>query len=79
MGFIQFPFIEVPNDLREIVGEPTPGTRAYRREGSLKECGEWIEKLGEYYKGDVGLSTSRVVLFVPVLAPASINVSRKAN
>ena len=66
MPFIQFPFIEVPKELHELVGEPTPGTRAYRREGTFKECGEWLEKLGEYYKGDVGLSTSSVVLFVPV-------------
>ena len=66
MPFIQFPFIEVPKELRKLVGEPTPGTRAYRREGTFKECGEWLEKLGEYYKGDVGLSTSSVVLFVPV-------------
>jgi hypothetical protein len=66
MPFIQFPFIEVPKELHKLVGEPTPGTRAYRREGSFKECGEWLEKLGEYYKGDVGLSTSSVVLFVPV-------------
>ena len=66
MPFIQFPFIEVPKELRALVGEPTPGTRAYRREGTFKECGEWLEKLGEYYKGDVGLSTSSVVLFVPV-------------
>ena len=66
MPFIQFPFIEVPKELHKLVGEPTPGTRAYRREGTFKECGEWLEKLGEYYKGDVGLSTSSVVLFVPV-------------
>jgi hypothetical protein len=66
MPFIQFPFIEVPKELHKLVGEPTPGTRAYRREGSFKECGEWLEKLGEHYKGDVGLSTSSVVLFVPV-------------
>ena len=65
MPFIQFPFIEVPKELRPIVGQPTPGTRAYRREGTFKECGEWLEKLGEYYKGDVGLSTNSVVLFVP--------------
>jgi DNA repair protein RadC len=37
MGFIEFPFIEVPKDLRKIVGEPTPGTRAYRREGTHAE------------------------------------------
>jgi hypothetical protein len=45
MPFIQFPFIEVPKDLLPIVGEPTPGTRAYRREGTFKECGEWFETL----------------------------------
>ena len=46
MGFIEFPFIEVPKDLRKIVGEPTTGTRAYRREGTHAECGQWIEDLG---------------------------------
>ena len=66
MPFIQFPFIEVPPELRRIVGEPTPGTRAYRREGTYKECGAWFEALGEHYKGDVGLSTNGVIMFVPV-------------
>jgi len=66
MPFIQFPFIKVPKELHELVGEPTPGTRAYRREGSHAQCAEWFEALGEYYKGDVGLSTNGVVLFVPV-------------
>jgi hypothetical protein len=65
--FIQFPFIEVPKDLRKIVGEPTPKTRAYRREGTYEECGQWFEALGEHYKGDVGLSPSGVSMFVPVL------------
>ena len=66
MGFIEFPFIEVPKDLREIVGEPTPGTRAYRREGTHAECGQWIEDLGLHYKGDVGISPAGVTMFVPV-------------
>jgi hypothetical protein len=66
MGFIQFPFIEVPKDLRKIVGEPTPGTRAYRREGTHAECGQWIEDLGLHYKGDVGISPAGVTMFVPV-------------
>ena len=66
MPFIQFPFIEVTPELRKIVGEPTPGTRAYRREGTYRECGEWFEALGEHYKGDVGLSTNGVIMFVPV-------------
>ena len=66
MPFIQFPFITVPKELHEVVGYPTPGTRAYRREGTHAQCAEWFEVLGEYYKGDVGLSTNGVVLFVPV-------------
>ena len=66
MPFIQFPFIEVPKALLPIVGEPTPGTRAYRREGTFKECGEWFETLAEHYKGDVGLSSGGVIMFVPV-------------
>ena len=66
MAFIQFSFIEVPKDLRKIVGEPTPGTRAYRREGTHAECGQWIEDLGLYYKGDVGISPAGVTMFVPV-------------
>ncbi len=66
MPFIQFPFIEVPKELLPIVGSPTPGTRAYRREGTFKECGEWFETLAEYYKGDVGLSSGGVIMFVPV-------------
>ena len=66
MGFIEFPFIEVPKDLRKIVGEPTPGTRAFRREGTHAECCQWIEDLGLYYKGDVGISPAGVTMFVPV-------------
>jgi hypothetical protein len=66
MAFIQFPFIEVPKDLCKIVGEPTPGTRAYRREGTHAECGQWIEDLGLHYKGDVGISPAGVTMFVPV-------------
>jgi hypothetical protein len=66
MGFIEFPFIELPEDLRKIVGEPTPGTRAYRREGTHAECGQWIEDLGLHYKGDVGISPAGVTMFVPV-------------
>jgi hypothetical protein len=66
MPFIQFPFIEVPKDLHKIIGEPTPGTRAYRREGTHDECGQWLEALGEHYKGDVGISPAGVSMFVPV-------------
>ncbi len=79
MPFIEFPFIEVPKDLRKIVGEPTPGTRAYRREGTHAECGQWIEDLGLHYKGDVGISPAVSPCSCPSSAPPSTNASRKAS
>jgi len=35
-------------------------------EGTHAECGQWIEDLGLYYKGDVGISPAGVTMFVPV-------------
>src|ERR1035437_4888419 len=62
----EFPFINVPPEALPIVGEPTPGTRFYRREGSDEEYGEWIEAIGRFFQGDVGLSPGGVAMFVPV-------------
>jgi len=63
---IEFPFIEVTAEARRIVGEPTPGTRLYRREGTHEECGEWFEAVGKLFGGDVGLSPGGVTMYVPV-------------
>jgi hypothetical protein len=62
----KFSFINVPPEALPIVGEPTPGTRFYRREGSDEECGEWFEAIGRFFQGDVGLSPGGVAMFVPV-------------
>jgi hypothetical protein len=62
----EFPFINVPPKALPIVGGPTPGTRFYRREGSDEEYGEWIEAIGRFFQGDVGLSPGGVAMFVPV-------------
>src|SRR5260221_8861715 len=66
MEKIEFPFIKVPVGARRIVGEPTPGTRLYRREGSYEGYGEWFETLQELFKSDVGLSPGGVTMYVPV-------------
>jgi hypothetical protein len=63
---IEFPFVNVPPEAREVVGEATPGTRFYRREGSDEDCAGWFEGLMELFKGDVGLSPGGAVMFVPV-------------
>lgn len=62
----ELPFVNVPPEALPIVGEPTPGTRFYRREGSDEQCGEWFESIGRIFGGDVGLSPGGVAMFVPV-------------
>lgn len=62
----ELPFINVPAEALPVVGQPTPGTRFYRREGSDEECGEWFESIGKIFGGDVGLSPGGVAMFVPV-------------
>ena len=66
MNKAEFPFINVPSEARAILGEATPGTRFYRREGSEEECGDWFQAIGKIFKGDVGLSPGGVGMFVPV-------------
>jgi hypothetical protein len=62
----EFPFINVPSEVLAIVGQPTAGTRFYRREGSDDECADWFQALGKIFQGDVGLSPAGVAMFVPV-------------
>jgi hypothetical protein len=66
MSKLELPFVNVPREALAIVGEPTLGTRFYRREGSDEECGEWFEAIGRIFEGDVGLSPGGVAMFVPV-------------
>src|ERR1035441_9969904 len=66
MSQFELPFINVLPEALPIVGQPTPGTRFYRREGSDEECGEWFEGIGKIFGGDVGLSPGGVAMFVPV-------------
>jgi hypothetical protein len=60
-----FPFVVVPPELRGIVGEPAPGTRIYRSEGSHDDCGAWFEAIHKHLDG-VGLSPGGVSMYVPV-------------
>ncbi|MEO6033629.1 MAG: hypothetical protein ABIQ35_00070 [Verrucomicrobiota bacterium] len=62
----EFPFVEVSDYARPIVGEPTPGTRLFRREGSYEQFGEWFEALQRIFRSDVGLSPGGVTMYVPV-------------
>jgi len=60
-----FPFVKIPDELRMVIGEPTPGTRFYRREGSQDECGAWFQAIDRHIEGG-SVSPGGVSMFVPV-------------
>lgn len=43
----EFPFVEVPEHLRAIVGDPDEGTRMYRAYGSEADFERWIDAVME--------------------------------
>ena len=61
-----FPFVKIPAEVREIVGEPTPGTRVFRRSGTSEECSQWFDALSDYVEPGVGVSPGGVSMFAPV-------------
>jgi len=67
MDSLSFHSSKCREDLRKIVGEPTPGTRAFRRRGTHAEWrASGLKNLGLHYKGDVGNFAAGVTMFVPV-------------
>lgn len=40
-------FEEIPDELKEIIGDPDPGTRLYRAEGGQEEHDEWFKAVRE--------------------------------
>lgn len=42
-----FPYVEIPEELYQIVGKPDLNTRLYRRDGSQEEASVWFELLTE--------------------------------
>ncbi len=63
-----FPFVKIPPELKEIVGEPSPsGTRFFRRSGTREECNQWFDALDEHVESGVGVSPGGALhMFVPV-------------
>ena len=59
-----FPFVEVPEELRAVVGEQTAGTRIYRKTGPAEEDGYWFDVLTERFGPLV--SPGGVSMFAPV-------------
>jgi hypothetical protein len=61
-----FPFVQIPPELREIIGDPTPGTRFFRRSGTSEECSQWFDAISQYIEPGAGVSPGGVSMFVPV-------------
>jgi hypothetical protein len=61
-----FPFIEVPEHLLDILGQPDPGTRLYRAYGSEDQCAKWFETVLEVCQGQSAVSPGGVSMYVRV-------------
>jgi hypothetical protein len=59
-----FPFIEIPPELHEALGEPVPETRIYRKAGPQEEMTYWYSLIVERFGHAV--SPGGVAMFAPV-------------
>jgi len=59
-----FPFVEVPDESLEVLGEPDPGTRVYRASGPEEGSGPWYEII-DLLAGPV-VSPGGAAMFAPV-------------
>jgi len=60
----EFPFVQVPEELRVVVGEMIPKTKIYRKTGPAEEDGYWFDVLTERFGPLV--SPGGVSMFAPV-------------
>jgi hypothetical protein len=57
-------FVEIPDGILPIIGEPDPGTRIFRQTGSQNHTAEWFEVISEQFGRLV--SPGGVCMFAPV-------------
>lgn len=62
----EFPFVHVPDHLREIVGEPDKGTRLYRVYASEEFTSVWFDALCEICHGPGMVSPGGVSMYAKV-------------
>ncbi|QYY35259.1 hypothetical protein [Ruficoccus sp. ZRK36] len=61
-------YVEVPESLYPVLGEPDPGTRIYRKDGPSEECGAWFNAVTELVGPCV--SPGGVCMYCPVTRAA---------
>jgi len=61
-----FPYIEVPEHLRHIVGDPAPGTRMYRAYGKQEDIRKWFDTVMEISGEHGAVSPGGVTMYTGI-------------
>jgi len=64
-----FPFIEIPDHLKAIIGIPDPGTRLYRAYGTEEDCSTWHDAVFDICHGDGCVSPGGCAGYAGVTRP----------
>lgn len=70
-----FRFVEIPSELRRLLGKIEPGTRKYHRYGTDEDSAEWFDAISRYVPDNV-VSPGGVCMFAPVSRSA---VNKRLN
>lgn len=64
-----FPFVEIPEHLKEIIGDAEAGTRLYRVTGTEEDAVKWADAVFEICRGDGAVSPGGVSMYAGVSRP----------
>lgn len=64
-----FPFVAIPEHLKDIIGLPDPGTRLYRAYGNEDDGIKWADAVFEICHGDGAVSPGGAAMYARVTRP----------
>ncbi len=64
-----FPFVEIPDNYKDIIGVPDPGTRLYRAYGSSDDAVKWSDAVFNICHGYGAVSPGGVAMYAKVSRP----------
>jgi len=64
-----FPFVEIPKNLKKIIGDPDPGTRLYRTCGSEEGFSDWSDAVFDICYGEGCVSPGGAAGYARVSRP----------
>ena len=62
----EFPFVKIPDHLRDAIGKPDEGTRMYRQYGKTDEMHKWFDAVDEICEPEGSISPGGVCGYVDV-------------